>query len=504
MTFSSFSAVLAEMRSIYPGIAQYCGKSHVNVDSDDRVRAVIDKFFSNPSITDRIDHKTLDRFVPKLLHSDPKIQRQFVNTYILETSTGGVDRFTEHTKSSGKILKEGLVSNKVHEFHGVTKDTVNSGYFSHSNYLSKMYSDMIHDPRVKEDFLYFLSFNGADDLKERIEYTKALRVDGKIEDNEYKDEIDRLLMRRDEITNAYLQRNFPETLTGEKYPLTIDKIAERVNPEADFNDGQIVLDILIGHITKDHPAINVTGELKTAYKGKITVNGNAITLQPKLSKNDVNEFLEKFIEENRVSLSDLTRFDFMYNHEIKTLPRAVKRLEISFLVVDGCPRFKLPEWIGDLALRNLTVCYGLLSRLPLSIPKLRMLEVLHLHHNRLRGPIPPDLAALTNLRSLDLSRNKLSGPIPFGLGALTTLSALNLSNNQLIGPIPSELGHLTTLRSLYLSNSQLSGSIPPQLGALTNLIDLNLSNNQLVGPIPPNIQGLIDRRVADLRGNPDL
>ncbi len=68
---------------------------------------------------------------------------------------------------------------------------------------------------------------------------------------------------------------------------------------------------------------------------------------------------------------------------------------------------------------------------------------LNLRHNRLRGPVVPELGQLEHLRNLDLAsnspdvgRNELSGEIPPELGQLSNLSNLDLFGNRLTGEIP--------------------------------------------------------------------
>ena len=86
---------------------------------------------------------------------------------------------------------------------------------------------------------------------------------------------------------------------------------------------------------------------------------------------------------------------------------------------------------------------------------------------------------------MNLSHNRLSGPIPPELGQLTNLAKLYLNNNSLAGPIPPELGNLTNLMWLDLSSNKLTGAIPPELAQLTRLLRLDIhQNNQLTGCVP--------------------
>ena len=118
---------------------------------------------------------------------------------------------------------------------------------------------------------------------------------------------------------------------------------------------------------------------------------------------------------------------------------------------------------------------------------------LFLHGNRLKAPIPSELAHLTNLQELSLYRNQLTGRIPPELGSLPNLQRLQLGGNQLTGSIPTELSHLANLQQLVLRFNQLTGPIPSELGDLANLVnlrELSLDANQLTGSIPLSFANL--------------
>ena len=126
---------------------------------------------------------------------------------------------------------------------------------------------------------------------------------------------------------------------------------------------------------------------------------------------------------------------------------------------------------------------------------------LYLRHNRLEGPLPPELASLANLRRLDLVGNGITGRIPTELPQLDSLRVIWLSYNDLTGPIPSELARLTHLNRLEAGANQLSGPIPPELGNLTNLIALNLAENDLTGVIPSELGKLSNILLLALNTN---
>ena len=85
-----------------------------------------------------------------------------------------------------------------------------------------------------------------------------------------------------------------------------------------------------------------------------------------------------------------------------------------------------------------------------------LVEILVLHDNQLKGPIPSELGQLENLRSLVLSENRLSGLIPRELGQLDMLERLELNDNlDLSGPLPGEMTKLVNLTRLWIDNTQL-------------------------------------------------
>ncbi|GJZ09211.1 MDIS1-interacting receptor like kinase 2-like protein [Tanacetum coccineum] len=124
---------------------------------------------------------------------------------------------------------------------------------------------------------------------------------------------------------------------------------------------------------------------------------------------------------------------------------------------------------------------------------LTSLNILHLYHNQLSGPIPIELGNLQSLADLALNENKLNGSIPSSLKNLRQLQYLYLSMNKLSGPIPEGLGS-PDLLELQLDSNQLSGQLPEDLCQGGKLRNLSLTLNQLSGTIPiglKNCQSLI-------------
>ena len=204
---------------------------------------------------------------------------------------------------------------------------------------------------------------------------------------------------------------------------------------------------------------------------------------------------------------------------------------------------------------------GLSGRLFAELGELDGLVAVDLSHNRLAGPVPPQLEALHKLRFLRLAGNDLDRPFPLalyeivdhdldmpafcrpgrvsaGLGADCTrlltirdslagdatlnwrsdvpvddwqgvavdrscdcIAALDLTQMGLNGRIPAELGRLAGLVSLRLGRNRLVGGIPAELGSLVNLRMLALDGNLLTGPVPPELGKLSELADLWLRGN---
>ncbi|CAA6665903.1 unnamed protein product [Spirodela intermedia] len=105
------------------------------------------------------------------------------------------------------------------------------------------------------------------------------------------------------------------------------------------------------------------------------------------------------------------------------------------------------------------------------------------------GPIPPNTLSrltLASLTDLHLHSNRLSGPLPSNFSVWSNLTVVNLSANLFNGSIPSSISNNTKLTVLKLSNNSLSGEIPDL--QLPNLKLLDLSFNRLEGTIPQSLQ----------------
>nr|XP_043624530.1 receptor-like protein EIX2 [Erigeron canadensis] len=92
------------------------------------------------------------------------------------------------------------------------------------------------------------------------------------------------------------------------------------------------------------------------------------------------------------------------------------------------------------------------------------------------------------LKMIDLSSNNLKGQIPNKVTDLHGLVALNLSKNALCGEIPHKIGEMNDLLTLDISRNHFSGGIPSSISEMTLLNFLNVSYNNLSGRIPSGTQ----------------
>lgn len=189
-----------------------------------------------------------------------------------------------------------------------------------------------------------------------------------------------------------------------------------------------------------------------------------------------------------------------------------------------------PDFANLTAVRSVFLgSTGLGGSIPLSLSRLKTLELLGLDRNNFTAVAPatfatltrlsrlyllanpiqgepglPRLGTLTNLDTLDLTACGFGGPIPPALGALSGLTYLGLSGNKLTGGIPEELfaSGLPSIVRITLSNNQLNGSIPwAGIGALSTLQDLSLQWNQLSGTVSPAVSQLSSLTSLTLNSN---
>lgn len=94
------------------------------------------------------------------------------------------------------------------------------------------------------------------------------------------------------------------------------------------------------------------------------------------------------------------------------------------------------------------------NEFPFSLTQNRNLVELSLHHNLLKGTLPPELDSLRQMKVLSLGFNELEGPLPDIFERLSSLEVLELQNN-LFGNHHDEEGK--------------PAKMPPSLGRLAKL-----------------------------------
>ncbi|KAL8527577.1 hypothetical protein ACS0TY_005436 [Phlomoides rotata] len=153
---------------------------------------------------------------------------------------------------------------------------------------------------------------------------------------------------------------------------------------------------------------------------------------------------------------------------------------------------------------------NLSGSLPMSLGRVKSLEVIRFDWNSLDGPIPPNLGNLTNLNELYLSNNNFTGNIP-NLTGLDFLYYVDMSNNSFnASQLPLWLPTIQSLTTLMMENATLQGQIPVDLFRLPQLQTVALSNNNFDGTLDignsysPNLTiALQNNSITDFRQKTD-
>nr|KJB28167.1 hypothetical protein B456_005G031700 [Gossypium raimondii] len=186
-------------------------------------------------------------------------------------------------------------------------------------------------------------------------------------------------------------------------------------------------------------------------------------------------------------------------------PYSLSQIDLSNNKLHG----KLPRWIGNASfLWRLDLSNnGFEGSIPMEFCKLNRLEFLdlsqnnlsgsipscfnppyiehvHIHGNRLRGPLSLAFYNSSSIVSLDLRGNNLTGSIPKWIYTLSSLSVLLLKDNHFHGKVPVELCKLHSLSIIDLSQNMFSGPIPSCLGNLSLLMQTKkILDTEFYGPI---------------------
>ncbi|TYG78095.1 hypothetical protein ES288_D02G029700v1 [Gossypium darwinii] len=162
-------------------------------------------------------------------------------------------------------------------------------------------------------------------------------------------------------------------------------------------------------------------------------------------------------------------------------PNSIREIDLSNNKLHG----KLPRWIGNasflerLALSN----SGFEGSIPMEFCKLNRLEFLDLSQNHLSGSIPSCFNP-PNIEHVHLHGNRLRGPLSLAFYNSSSLVTLDLRGNNLTGNIPKWIDTFSSLSVLLLKDNHFHGKVPIQLCKLHSLSIIDLSQNMFSGPIP--------------------
>ncbi|XP_052484406.1 receptor like protein 21-like [Gossypium raimondii] len=146
---------------------------------------------------------------------------------------------------------------------------------------------------------------------------------------------------------------------------------------------------------------------------------------------------------------------------------------------------KLPRWIGNASFLERLVLSnnGFEGFIPMEFCKLNSLDFLDLSQNHLSGSIPSCFNP-PNIEHVHLHGNRLRGPLSLAFYNSFSLVTLDLRGNNLTGNIPKWIDTLSSLSVLLLKDNHFHGEVPVQLCKLHSLSIIDLSQNMFSGPIP--------------------
>ena len=151
------------------------------------------------------------------------------------------------------------------------------------------------------------------------------------------------------------------------------------------------------------------------------------------------------------------------------------------LILDDLQLRSIPACIGEIShLQILTLSANNLSKLPLTLSRLRRLRRIDLSGNEFRE-VPDCVTSLSNLIQLDLQFNQISF-LSESFTNLEKLQILNLSGNTLEELLP-EIGELKSLKYLNLSDNLLK-FLPETLGNCDELQYLLIDSNPYLKELP--------------------
>ncbi|KAG5564267.1 hypothetical protein RHGRI_000462 [Rhododendron griersonianum] len=241
-----------------------------------------------------------------------------------------------------------------------------------------------------------------------------------------------------------------------------------------------------------------------------------------LSENDITGVVPSCFSSSPLSNIQLSknRLDGPFPMAFKNYTTHSMELDLSYNQFSG----NIPTWIGSLSWLTVLLLKNnnFAGNIPKELCNLSRLTMIDLSFNNLFGSIPPCISEIKfngiqsragygyylddsaqtftlllngrrmvlgkSEKGINLSHNRLTGPIPPEIGNLSLIKALNLSHNNFTGKIPVTFLNLKGIESLDLSYNHLNGEIPSQLTELYFLAVFNLSYNNLSGRMPPRVK----------------
>ncbi|XP_040943978.1 receptor-like protein 13 isoform X3 [Gossypium hirsutum] len=173
----------------------------------------------------------------------------------------------------------------------------------------------------------------------------------------------------------------------------------------------------------------------------------------------------------------------MTNVDVSTFefPNSLSEIDLSNNKLHG----KLPRWIGNASfLQRLAMSNNSFEgSIPMEFCKLNRLEFLDLSQNNLSGSIPSCFNP-PYIEHVHLHGNRLRGPLSLAFYNSSSIVTLDLRGNNLTGSIPKWIYTLSSLSVLLLKDNHFHGKVPVELCKLHSLSIIDLSQNMFSGPIP--------------------
>ncbi|KAJ9449320.1 Protein lap1 [Diplonema papillatum] len=173
----------------------------------------------------------------------------------------------------------------------------------------------------------------------------------------------------------------------------------------------------------------------------------------------------------------ITRLQLRLPPGLLKIPPSIKRLQmLQILILSHNALPALPDAVCELvSLKVLEVEDNLLTALPKNLGKLPKLEVIKAGRNKLTTLAP--LQPLKQLTIIQAESNALTSFDGLDLENSTRLSEIALQNNQ-IDEIPDEISGCTVLSRLALSDNKIT-EVPSSITQLKKVKDLILDGNPL-------------------------